>query len=380
MFTENITTNKTYVAKTYGEKIRFTPIGSGKFNATFVHTPPIGPVQTKIVKQNNNDVAFGPLDIGSVVTATIISGTFTVHTDVDRAMWSDSTGTSLVKPDGTTATPTTITTPLTATNGQQLGNAVDVIANPAGTTALLAAHESSITYTGNGDITGAGHLIGSNSTVTVNSAGKTVGLAIGAEGDVRIQDGTGTLTYGVLGTLLDNVAGSTLTQHMGVKGTLNDNHGTVSNAIGVGAGIEGNSGTITNYIGFQVQDISAIAGITRKYAFSNSNTDAPVYSASGICDASFQVPAAPTNGGSTTINRDTTLVVLIPSGTIASHTINLPTTMAPGQMIQFFCTQIITTLTINGGGNTVYGGPATIAANGFFSLRFLNGLGWVRVG
>ena len=34
------------------------------------------------------------------------------------------------------------------------------------------------------------------------------------------------------------------------------------------------------------------------------------------------------------------------------------------------CTQAVTTLTVSGNGSTVNGAPTTLAANGFFRLRY----------
>lgn len=66
-------------------------------------------------------------------------------------------------------------------------------------------------------------------------------------------------------------------------------------------------------------------------------------------------------------------LVLTPTGTIAALTITLP---APGssydkQQISVNCTQIITALTVDGNGATaVTGEPSSLAADGYFTLRY----------
>lgn len=76
-------------------------------------------------------------------------------------------------------------------------------------------------------------------------------------------------------------------------------------------------------------------------------------------------------------------LLLTPTGTLAVGTITLPALAAAvdGQEVLVSSTQIVTALGINGNGATVNGAPTTIAANGFFKLRF-DGVfnAWFRVG
>jgi hypothetical protein len=72
------------------------------------------------------------------------------------------------------------------------------------------------------------------------------------------------------------------------------------------------------------------------------------------------------------------MVILVPAGTIATHTLLLPTGMATGFEMKFFTTQTITALTVNGNGQTLYGNPTTMAANSWFAMQFFNGVGWIR--
>jgi len=71
------------------------------------------------------------------------------------------------------------------------------------------------------------------------------------------------------------------------------------------------------------------------------------------------------------------------AATIATLTITLPlaSTCVGGQELLVNSTQAITTLTIGANGGAVVGAPSTLAANGFFRLRFEPVLKtWYRVG
>lgn len=76
-------------------------------------------------------------------------------------------------------------------------------------------------------------------------------------------------------------------------------------------------------------------------------------------------------------------LVLTPTGAFAAGTLTLPPVagVKDKQEILVNCTQGITALTVAGNGATVTGAPTTLAANGFFRLRF-DGVTdtWYRVG
>lgn len=76
-------------------------------------------------------------------------------------------------------------------------------------------------------------------------------------------------------------------------------------------------------------------------------------------------------------------LLLTPVAGYAAGTIVLPALAqcVDGQNLLVACTQAVTTLTVSGNGATVNGAPATLAANGFFRLRF-DGVfkSWYRVG
>lgn len=76
-------------------------------------------------------------------------------------------------------------------------------------------------------------------------------------------------------------------------------------------------------------------------------------------------------------------LILQPTGTLAAGTLVLPSSanVIDNQEIIVNSTNQVTTLTINGNGSTVTGAPSTIAANGYFKLKYNSTLTtWYRVG
>jgi len=91
--------------------------------------------------------------------------------------------------------------------------------------------------------------------------------------------------------------------------------------------------------------------------------------------------AAPSATGFSVTAESNTHLILTPLAGYAAGTIVLPAT--PTDRDEFLCnsTQAVTTLTINGNGKTVTGGPTTLAANAFFRLKYDGVLSvWYRVG
>lgn len=76
-------------------------------------------------------------------------------------------------------------------------------------------------------------------------------------------------------------------------------------------------------------------------------------------------------------------LILQPTGTLATGTLVLPSSVnvIDNQEIIVNSTNQVTTLTISGNGSTVTGAPSTIAANGYFKLKYNSTLTtWYRVG
>jgi len=99
----------------------------------------------------------------------------------------------------------------------------------------------------------------------------------------------------------------------------------------------------------------------------------------------LQYFAPSATGWSVPIESESTSVwlVITPTAGFANGTITLPAVfnVLEGQEILVNCTQSVATLTINGNGGNVIGAPASLAANGFFTLKFEPILmNWYRVG
>ena len=104
-----------------------------------------------------------------------------------------------------------------------------------------------------------------------------------------------------------------------------------------------------------------------------------------VNDKIVQYAAPSASGFNVQINDDSLGVwlVLTPVAGYAAGTLKLPTVgkCILHQEILVNCTQAITTLTLDGNGATVTGGPTTLAANAFFRLRFDSVTKtWYRVG
>ena len=106
-------------------------------------------------------------------------------------------------------------------------------------------------------------------------------------------------------------------------------------------------------------------------------TSAPMAQYSAPAATGFSVTVAPAVSG------QSVLLLLTPAAGYAAGTIVLPAvaTCVDGQEVSCTCTQSVGTLTTSGNGATVNGAPSSLAANGFFKLRFDGVFGaWYRVG
>lgn len=104
-----------------------------------------------------------------------------------------------------------------------------------------------------------------------------------------------------------------------------------------------------------------------------------------VDDKITQYSAPSATGFSVQINdsSESVWLVLTPVAGYAAGSIVLPSVAncIDHQEVLINCTQAVTALTVSGNGATVTGAPTTLAANGFFRLRF-DGVTdtWYRVG
>ena len=88
----------------------------------------------------------------------------------------------------------------------------------------------------------------------------------------------------------------------------------------------------------------------------------------------------PLTGDTITLLKGIVDNLINPAGTIAALTIKLPVDPADGQIVQITFADIVTTLTMNGNGNTLLGTAATSAAVGTrLTYKFYKGVGWIRL-
>jgi len=94
---------------------------------------------------------------------------------------------------------------------------------------------------------------------------------------------------------------------------------------------------------------------------------------------------SPTAGSSVAVNvnDNDTHLILTPAGTLATGTITLPvpSNLRDKQKLIVTSTQEITALTIDENGASISGAPTTLAAGGFFTLKYDLVLStWYRIG
>jgi len=93
---------------------------------------------------------------------------------------------------------------------------------------------------------------------------------------------------------------------------------------------------------------------------------------------SYQTPST---GFSITVGNNVERLLLNPSGTLATGTIDMPAVPVDRQRCRIASAQTITTLTMSGNGNTLTGALTTIAANGFAEWEYIaSATTWFRVG
>lgn len=146
----------------------------------------------------------------------------------------------------------------------------------------------------------------------------------------------------------------------------------------------------------QLNAATALADGDLLPVYSSSNGDARkaplslvaeyVRSTITVADDKVTQYAAPSATGFTVQVNDganNVWLVLTPTGAFAAGTVKLPSlaNAIDRQEVLVNCTQAVTALTVNGNGANVTGAPTTLAANGFFRLRFDTITDtWYRVG
>ena len=138
--------------------------------------------------------------------------------------------------------------------------------------------------------------------------------------------------------------------------------------------------TITTLVGGDLLPVwSTNNGDTRRASLTTLTT----YMQSALTlpgELTTQYAAPSATAFSVTISAGDTWLILTPTGTFANGAIVLPTGAADKSTVSVNCTQIVTLLAVTSG-NTVTGAPTTLAANGFFTMRYdAATAAWYRVG
>lgn len=89
--------------------------------------------------------------------------------------------------------------------------------------------------------------------------------------------------------------------------------------------------------------------------------------------------AAPATGNTVVVSAGTTALLLNPAGTLATLTITLPSSPVDGQTLSIGTSQILTSLTVNGG--TIVGTLTTLALGGYaYFVYGATAAKWFRCG
>lgn len=119
---------------------------------------------------------------------------------------------------------------------------------------------------------------------------------------------------------------------------------------------------------------SAVGGDARASITALAEVLAELMSLPGMMMTQYSSPSA--SGFSVTVaplvQGMNVWLLMNPLGSYAAGTIVMPevSTLNDGQEFQFTTTQAVTTLTLNGNGSTLVGGPTTLVAGGFFRMKF----------
>lgn len=198
----------------------------------------------------------------------------------------------------------------------------------------------------------------------------------------------------------DNNAAGTISNAKFVENQLSTNNGTISTLTGTNNRIVTNAGTVTLFVaytldvtanagavgtvyGYQFPDLTSITGINAKYAFINSDANAPVVSAAPIVDQSITYSSPSATGFTVNVPTRKQILLLTPSAGYAAGTINFPAkaTLLDGQTLEVTTSQAVTAVTWGANGAAfVLNGPAGLTAGQTVRFRYFAAIDWwVRV-
>lgn len=157
-----------------------------------------------------------------------------------------------------------------------------------------------------------------------------------------------------------------------------NNTGTLNTTYAFPLFVEANTGTMGTLFHGYFPDLTAITGITTKWAFRVLDPAALIYSAAPIFsnDIDYFSPAA--TGFTVALAARRTKVVMTPSTAFASGTVQFPPVagVLDGQTLEVMISQDVTAITWNGNGATVFGAPSTIKSGQSLSFIYLGAISY----
>jgi hypothetical protein len=91
-----------------------------------------------------------------------------------------------------------------------------------------------------------------------------------------------------------------------------------------------------------------------------------VITAAAVADGSYDYQT-PATGGTVTLSNTKYHTIVDPAGTLATLTVNMPAAPIDGQYVDVRFSQVITSLTVSGNGNSIKGNPTSAAIGSQFS-------------
>ena len=299
------------------------------------------------------------------------------------AKWADENGTALLRPNGlSNAIYTDTSTTLGLVNSNLHYKALTY--TPSGTPdqSIRFTAMNLFYYDTAENTSGAGHYAAALSWYKNIGTGNP-NYAIGHESRLDNENASATITAACA---QDNVIGS----NAGTIGTLTvsqdrivSNTGTITLALMNSISVT-NTGTIGTLYGAYFPDLSAVTGITTRYAYVNADAGAPIKSIAPVY-AECDQRASPTAGQTVTVDLHTDTLYLTPAGTLATLTIALPAVASlgagfKGKQVEVHTSQTITTLTVTSAGAAFVIAPATAGPAKGFVLKYdsVNNAWWCK--
>jgi hypothetical protein len=142
------------------------------------------------------------------------------------------------------------------------------------------------------------------------------------------------------------------------------------------------SGTLTNTTGFLAANLAA-GNLPSGVLANDGSTLLDTTNTANVSNKTIQYPystQSPTTGFSLTIPASTAVLVLNPSGTLASGTITMPASPVDAQQVCVTSSQTITALTVNANaGQSIIAAPTSMSAGGFCYFYVIGSTTWFRL-